>query len=80
MVEKTTAKTDHDARPLQWVENIAVRSNGKILVTLINKPQIWQIDPTRNSAELLHEFPQAVSAMGITEYSYHVFAVVSDTS
>jgi hypothetical protein len=61
----------------QWVENIAVRSNGKILVTLINKPQVWQIDTARKSAELVHEFSDAISAMGIAEYGNDVFAVVS---
>jgi hypothetical protein len=46
-------------------------------VTLINKPQVWQIDPARKSAELVHEFPDAISAMGIAEYDDDVFAVVS---
>lgn len=48
-------------------------------MTLINKPQVWQIDPATQSAELVHEFPQAVSAMGIAEYENDVFAVVSNT-
>ena len=59
------------------MENIAVRSNGKILVTLINTPQVWQIDPVSNSADLVHEFPHAISAMGIAEYGDDIFAVVS---
>jgi hypothetical protein len=48
---------DQDIDPQQWVENLAARSNGKILVTLLNTPQVWEIDPTCDSAELLHEFP-----------------------
>jgi hypothetical protein len=49
-------------------------------VTLINKPQVWQIDPARKSAELVHEFPDAISAMGIAEYGHDVFAVASHIS
>jgi hypothetical protein len=56
---------------------MAVRSNGKTLVTLINMPQVWQIDPASNTAELVHGFPHAISAMGIAEYGNDVFAVVS---
>ena len=47
-------------------------------MTLINKPQVWQIDPATQSAELVHEFPLAISAMGIAEYKDDVFAVVSN--
>jgi hypothetical protein len=49
-------------------------------VTLIDKPQVWQIDPARKSAELVHEFPKAISAMGIAEYGDDIFAVVSHIS
>ena len=56
-----------------------MRSNGKILVTLINAPQVWQIDPASRSAELVREFPHAISAMGIAEYEDDIFAVVSNT-
>jgi autotransporter adhesin len=46
-------------------------------VTLINTPQVWQIDPVSNSAELVHDFSDAISAMGIAKYVNDVFAVVS---
>jgi len=49
-------------------------------VTLINTPQVWQIDPALRSAELVHEFPHAISAMGIAEYGNDIFAVVSTVS
>jgi hypothetical protein len=65
---------------LKWVENLAVRSNGKILATLINVAQVWQIDPTAHSAELVHEFESADSILGIAEYDSDVFAVVSAVS
>ena len=58
-----------------WVENLAIRSNGKILVTLLTSPEVWQIDPTQRSAELIYHFPNATSALGIAEVHPEVFAV-----
>jgi hypothetical protein len=29
-----------------WVENIAVRPNGQLLVTLLTSPEVWLINPT----------------------------------
>ncbi|EGP91112.1 uncharacterized protein MYCGRDRAFT_17443, partial [Zymoseptoria tritici IPO323] len=59
-----------------WVENLAIRSNGKILVTLLSSPEVWQIDPANpGSAELIYRFPHALSALGIAEVYPDVFAV-----
>lgn len=60
-----------------WVENLAVRSNGKILVTLISAPEVWEVDPfaTPTTAELVHRFPDAISLLGIAEYAPDVFGV-----
>ena len=68
-------KTVYQFPNLTWVENIAVRSNGKLLVTLVTSPEVWQIDPTTQSGELLYHFPNATSATGISEVSPDVFAV-----
>ena len=54
-----------------------MRSNGKLVVTLVNVPQVWQIDPTTHSAELVHEFESADGVLGIAEYDSDIFAVVS---
>ncbi|USW58616.1 Putative six-bladed beta-propeller, TolB [Septoria linicola] len=59
-----------------WIENLAIRSNGKILVTLLSAPEVWQIDPVNpGPAELIYRFPQALSALGIAEVQPDVFAV-----
>lgn len=58
-----------------WVENLAVRSNGNILVTILTAPQVWSIDPTSHAAELVYEFPEATAALGISELEHDVFAV-----
>jgi sugar lactone lactonase YvrE len=67
-----------------WVENIAVRSNGKILVTMISPPEIWEVDPFQppasNSTKLVHRFDTAGHASGITEVGPDVFMVVGGSS
>ena len=64
-----------------WVENIAVRPNGNLLVTLVNVPEIWEISPLSNAMEvpprLLHRFDDAESMTGIAEIYPDVFAVVA---
>lgn len=66
---------------LTWVENIAVRANGKLLVTLITSPEVWQIDPSAVpvTAELVVHFPKSTSLLGITEFAEDVFAVAVGT-
>jgi len=69
------AETKHQFPNETWVENLAVRSNGNILVTLLSSPEVWQIDPVHGTAELVHHFPQALSVLGITELQPDVFIV-----
>lgn len=52
-----------------------MRRNGNLLVTLINTPEVWEVDPKTKSAELVYHFPEAVSAMGVAEVEPDVFAV-----
>ena len=59
-----------------WVENLAVRRSGNILVTLDTAPEVWEIHPTNHSASLVHTFPNATSTMGIIEIKPDYFAVV----
>jgi hypothetical protein len=61
-----------------WVENIAVRSSGKLLVTTITSPSLHQIDPFSSApASLIHSFPHAKSALGIAEIQPDIFAVIT---
>ena len=54
-----------------WVENIAVRSNENLLVTLVNVPELWEIDlpqqPGKTQAQFIHRFGDTGMATGITE-------------
>lgn len=49
-----------------WVENIAERPNGQLLVTRMFTPELWLIDPATGSAELVYSFPDVNSVTGIT--------------
>ncbi|KAK1593822.1 uncharacterized protein LY79DRAFT_551002 [Colletotrichum navitas] len=64
-----------------WAENIAVRSNGKLLITMIAPyPQVYQLDPLLPNPvpELIATFPNHLAALGIDEIKPDVFAVVAN--
>lgn len=57
------------------LENIAVRSNGQLLVTRIDQPEIYQVNPSRRQAPaLLGTAPYAAALFGIAEASTDIFA------
>ncbi|KAB5525513.1 hypothetical protein GE09DRAFT_1257173 [Coniochaeta sp. 2T2.1] len=61
-----------------WVENIAIRSNGQLLVTLFTSPDVYQIDPFPKHPvppKLVAHFPDALGLLGITEIKEDVFAI-----
>ncbi|OHF01707.1 hypothetical protein CORC01_02898 [Colletotrichum orchidophilum] len=62
-----------------WIENIAVRKNGNLLLTLLTSPEIYQVaKPWEKSpsAELVHRFSSFDGLLGITETSPDTFLVV----
>lgn len=63
-----------------WLENIAVRSNGDLLVTaLIPNPALYQISRPASlspSVSLVHNFTSVDGLLGISETKPDVFAVV----
>ncbi|KAJ5881450.1 uncharacterized protein N7529_000122 [Penicillium soppii] len=64
-----------------WIENVAVRQNGKLLCTLFDRPELYQVDPFSQPprATLIHEFTAMnyTSLSGIAEISHDVFAVIA---
>ncbi|MCJ1328034.1 hypothetical protein MMC10_004709 [Thelotrema lepadinum] len=61
-----------------WAENIAVRPNGNLLITRIDVPELYQIDPSspNSTAEIVFSFP-ALATLGIAETSPDKFAIVA---
>ena len=64
-----------------WLENIAIRPNGHILVTRLDVPELWEINPfspsTSYDAKLLYTFSNASGLTGIAEIAPDVFAVAA---
>ncbi|GAD99566.1 hypothetical protein NFIA_026140 [Paecilomyces variotii No. 5] len=58
-----------------WIEGIAVRPNGNILVTRTDVPELWSIDPNSRTASVVYTFPNATSTVGITAIGEDVYAV-----
>ena len=60
------------------LENLAVRSNGNLLVTDLTEPNLYLIDPfsPNEPPTLLHTFPNALGLLGITEVTPDIFAVI----
>jgi sugar lactone lactonase YvrE len=67
-----------------WLENIAVRLNGNLLVTDLMTVGLWEIVPPtesiHSSIRLVHHFDGADDVAGITEVSPDTFAVISSNS
>ena len=59
-----------------WVQDLAVRADGKVLVTLLTAPELYEIDPFgKKDATLVHTFPDHLCLTGITETTHDVFYV-----
>ena len=60
-----------------WVENLAIRSNGLILATILFAPKIYQVDPKTRTASLVANIPVETGLLGIAEIEKDVFYVVA---
>lgn len=64
-----------------FVDDIALRKNGNLLVSRIDVPQVWAVDPNAKNASLVHDFSHdnttITSCFGMTEIDEDVFAVVA---
>ncbi|KAJ6445309.1 quinoprotein amine dehydrogenase beta chain-like protein [Purpureocillium lavendulum] len=60
-----------------WAENLAVRTNGNILVNILSEPAIYEVNPYKKppTATLVHRFDEYSSLFGIAEVAADVFAV-----
>ena len=61
-----------------WIENIAVRPSGELLVTHFEKPQVDQFNPFEPNAkpEAVHTFTGHLATIGIAEIATDSFAVI----
>ncbi|KAK4866348.1 hypothetical protein LT330_008689 [Penicillium expansum] len=59
-----------------WIDNMVVRSDGNLLLTRLDTPEVWLFNPTSGNATLAYSFPNVTSCFGISEIDDDVFAVV----
>ncbi|PSR79285.1 hypothetical protein BD289DRAFT_442676 [Coniella lustricola] len=61
-----------------YVENLAVRSNGQVLVHTLSYPRLFLVEPyLPGHIFVLCEFPETLGLSGIVEYRPDVFAVLT---
>jgi hypothetical protein len=62
-----------------WLENLAIRQNGHILVTVLTAPEVWQVDPfhTDSPATLIYRFPEVIGLLSIVELQQDVFYTIT---
>lgn len=59
-----------------WIENLAVRSNGQLLVTITTSPDLFVVDPSDPSKTVLvHHFSEVTGLAGIVEVEDDIFYV-----
>lgn len=66
-----------------WIENIAVRSNGELLLTVLTTPELYQLRGAQSPSprvELVHSFPNINGLTGIAETTEDTFIVVGGNS
>lgn len=64
-----------------FVDNVSLRKNGNLLLTRIDVPQVWSVDPTARTASLVHDFSHDNSTItgcfGMVEIDPDVFVLVA---
>jgi sugar lactone lactonase YvrE len=58
-----------------WFENIAVRKNGTLLVTRIDVPELWEVDPKTGIGKSILSVPKIMGLTGVNELMPDVFAL-----
>ncbi|KAL3483969.1 hypothetical protein BJX62DRAFT_244400 [Aspergillus germanicus] len=78
-VDAPRAVFSYPRTPFIDIENIAVRSNGQLLLNYITSSTTYLLDPAKSPAvpELIYSFPGTNSTAGITETTPDVFAVIA---
>ena len=68
----------HTFPPNTWLENLAVRSNNQVLLTLLSEPSLYLVDPLSPSyPTLIRSFAPSTALLGITEGAPDVFYLIA---
>lgn len=65
-----------------WIENLAVRSDGDLILSFLTAPEVYRLDPSSKTPEpqLLVTIPDNVGLTGITELQNDVFYAIATTN
>ncbi|KAF9884530.1 hypothetical protein FE257_001475 [Aspergillus nanangensis] len=61
----------------EFIENIAARSNGHLLLSVLTEPNLYTLDPSvpNAKAQIIHHFDGSTGVTGIAEIAHDIFAV-----
>lgn len=59
-----------------WIHNLVVRSDGNLLFTRLDTPEVWHLNTTSGNATVVHSFSNVTSCFGISEIANDVFGIV----
>jgi hypothetical protein len=69
-------RTLHQFPKPTWIENLAIRPNGQLLLTILTSPDLYLLDPSQPSQPILiHSFSGYLALLGITEVENDVFYI-----
>ena len=60
-----------------WLENIEATCDGNLLTGVIGTPELYLVDPTAGSKNLIHTFTGKTAVFGISELANNNYAVVA---
>ena len=71
-------KVLHQFPPGTWLENLAIRANGKVLTTALSSPELFQVDNHgKDPLKLVHTFANATACTGIVKSGIDTFYVIA---
>lgn len=65
----------------QWIENLVVRPNGKLILTTFDRATVFSLDPNKQGSEpeLIAQLPDSNMAAGIIQVAPDVYAIAGGT-
>jgi hypothetical protein len=63
------------SQPNAWAENFIILPNGTFVVSRLDVPEVWNINPFTAESSLIYTFPDAGVILGIAEYEEGVYGV-----
>ncbi len=76
LIERQASASIYKFSSSAWIEGMATRSNGALLLNRLDVPELWNFDPSTKAASKLVSFTGVTSGAGILEIAPDVFIAV----